>query len=298
MRYVNFGKPDPRFPSFLHLGVVEPSDLQEAGFIFVTGSSSNHLYSNVNTMYSLMRSDIRASIVFVDFGLDAAALTYLLQEMEVMHSLYEKHHSRGKLYYRKFDFSHFPAWFDISDEMIRGGYSWKVVSYFDVLQETRGIVVWSDGGNQLPVSIEKELWRVRTFGLYTPYSGGSLQSWMHGKSLQFLVNNKMFRKAMLGKGMCTGGYLFINYQNATVMNQVVFPLVQCAYTRRCISPNGSSRKNHRQDQSILTVLVHSAKIQQSCHGSYNTRVRYHQECDSIALCEPRKRQLLAELYHK
>ena len=246
-------------------------------------------------MYSLMRACIDVSIVFVDFGLDEPEFTYLVQEIKVMHSIYQKHNSPGKLYYRKFDFSHFPAWFDISNEQIRGGYSWKVISYYDVLLETKRMIVWSDGGNQLVPSIEKELHRARVFGLFSPYSGGSLQSWVHGKSLRFLGSNGMVRKIMTGKGMCTGGYLFVNYRNETVMKQVIQPLVECAYTRRCISPEGSSRKNHRQDQSILSVLIHSAKIPKSCQGSYNTKVRYHQECDSVELCRSRKEMLVNEL---
>lgn len=292
---MNFGKPDSRFPEFIGLGEVEESSFIDVDFIYVTGSSSNHLYSNVNTMYSLMRADIRASIVFVDFGLDETPFAYLLKEMKIMNIIFRNHHSHGKLYYRKYDFSHFPDWFDISDEQIRGGYSWKVISYYDVLEETKRIVVWSDGGNQLPVTLDREMFRVHEFGLYSPYSGGSLQSWVHGKSLKFMGANRMLRKAMLGKGMCTGGYLFINYQNETVMNQVLFPLLECAYTRRCISPYGSSRKNHRQDQAILSLLVHSAKIQQSCDGSYNTRVRYHNECNTVETCASRRQFLLNEL---
>lgn len=292
-RYVNFGHSDSRFPSFVRFDEVDESSFRDVDYIVVTGSSSNHLYSNINTMYSILRADLRVSIVFVDFGLDETTLGVLIRELKVMHKLQQDHNSWGQLYYRKFDFSHFPTWFNISDESIRGGYSWKVISYYDVLMESRRIVFWSDGGNQLPSSINKELTRVRRYGLYSPYSGGSLQQWMHPGSSQFLVYRKMIRKLMLGKGMCTGGYLFLDYNNTEVMNNVVFPLVQCAYTRHCISPWKSSRKNHRQDQSILTALVHSVRIPESCQQRYNTPVRFHQECDSDEACRGR-RELLIE----
>ena len=186
--------------------------------------------------------------------------------------------------YRKFDFSHFPAWWSINDEATRGGYAWKVISYFDVLLESKRLVVWSDGGNQLPRSLDKELERAHKYGLFTPYSGGVLQSWLHGSSAKFLQNHHMLRKVLLGKGMCTGGYLFIDYANDAVMRTVVFPLVECAYTKKCISPEGSSRKNHRQDQAILTALVQSARIEKSCIAIKSTGVRYHQECDSDESC--------------
>lgn len=33
------------------------------------------------------------------------------------------------------------------------------------------------------------------------------------------------------------------------------PWYECSITRQCIAPDGSSRKNHRQDQAALTVLA-------------------------------------------
>lgn len=295
MRYVNFGQRDPRFPAEVRFGEVEDASFQDVDFIFVTGSSTNHLYSNINTMYSLILTNSSASIVFVDFGLDDAALSVLVREMKVMLSIF-KRESHAILYYRKFNFAHFPDWWSIHDVSIRGGYSWKVISYSDVLDESRRIVIWSDGGNRLPRRIDKELGRVREYGLFTPYSGGSLQSWMYPTASSFMVSHHMLRKMMLGKGMCTGGYLFINYVNDVVMEKIIEPLVECAYTRKCISPYGSSRKNHRQDQAILTALVHSARIPKSCSPAFNTGVRYRQECTSDEDCKGR-RDLFKEMLH-
>ena len=295
MRYVDFGKPNSRLPSFVQLGEVTESSFRDVDYIVVTGSSSNHLYSNINTIYSILLADIRVSIVFVDFGLEDEPFAVLVREMKIMQEIYQQRGSWGQLYYRKFDFSHFPDWFDISDRMIRGGYSWKVISYADVLMESRRMVFWSDGGNQVPASLETELSRARTYGLFTPCSGGSLQMWLHGQSIRFLGWNKMLRKLFLGKAMCTGGYLFIHYNNTQVMQNVLIPLLQCAYTRRCISPLGSSRRNHRQDQAILSALVQSEKIPMSCQQKYNTGVRFHHECDSDEKCRSRREELIQKL---
>lgn len=237
-----------------------------------------------------MRSDINSSIVFVDFGLDNVTLHELINEFREMKRILDRFHSPALLYYRKFDFAHFPAWYSLADRQVRGGYSWKVISYYDVLMECKRIVAWSDGGNLVSTNLRNEMYRVHLFGLYTPYSGGNLQQWLHGKSQRFLGANKMLRKIMLGKGMCTGGYVFINYNNETVMNDVIFPLVQCAYTRRCIAPLGSTRKNHRQDQAILSALVQSAKIPQCCQGWYRTYTTFHQDC-APAVCKQRRERL-------
>jgi hypothetical protein len=42
------------------------------------------------------------------------------------------------------------------------------------------------------------------------------------------------------------------------------PWYECALTRQCIAPDGSNRRNHRQDQAALTVLAYLSG--DSCTG--------------------------------
>ena len=56
---------------------------------------------------------------------------------------------------------------------------------------------------------------------------------------------------------------------------------QVWYTRKCISPLKTSRKNHRQDQAILSVLMHSAKVEKSCIGGHDTDVLIHNDCKGV-----------------
>ena len=263
----------------------------------VTGSSQNHLYANVNMMYSIIYTNCELPIVFVDYGLEEDGLNYLIRNMKIMHGIHLKLNSTAKLYYRKFDFSHFPAWVNISDPEIRGAYTWKVVSYFDVLNQTKRMIAWSDGGNMWTQSIVKDMIRTAAEGMFTPYSGDSLQRWVHGKSKQFLASNKMVRKLFDGKGMCTGGYLLVNYYNENAMNNVIFPLLQCAYTRKCISPERTNRKNHRQDQAILSVLVHSASVRSSC-GRYPTTVAFHRDCHEKNKCLTLRKRIINAIAHR
>jgi hypothetical protein len=44
-----------------------------------------------------------------------------------------------------------------------------------------------------------------------------------------------------------------------VYQNIVLPWRACAMVNDCIAPRGSSRKNHRQDQAVLSYLVHRAK---------------------------------------
>jgi len=49
-------------------------------------------------------------------------------------------------------------------------------------------------------------------------------------------------------GFCTG---------SRAVEEVLRPWVACALDAGCISPPGSTRRNHRQDQSALSILAHS-----------------------------------------
>lgn len=297
--YVNFGKPDSRFPSYIHLGDIDDEVFNDADLIVVTGCSQNHLRSNINMMYSVIYTNCNISMVFVDYGLTDDGLQLLITEMKNLHRIHQILHSNAQLYYRKFNFDNFPDWWNITDPIAHGGYSWKVVSYFDVLNQTKRVVNWSDGGCMWSHSIRRDEMRTRIHGLYTPYSGNCLQSWVHPKSRIFLEQHHMVRKIFTGRGMCSGGYIFIDYHNATVMNDVIFPLLQCCYTKKCVSPDGTNRRNHRQDQAILSALLHSAKIEQSCHGRYTTMTGFHNDCkDDIQKCESRRNRTIRAIAHR
>jgi hypothetical protein len=41
-----------------------------------------------------------------------------------------------------------------------------------------------------------------------------------------------------------------------VYREIVLPWRACAMNKNCIAPPGSSRRNHRQDQAVLSFLVH------------------------------------------
>ena len=289
---MNFGVRDERFPSFVQFGAVNGSAFPKTDFIFATACSTNHVYSVVNELYSLLLAEKDASIVLIDIGISDSFLNYLLSELVEFNKLREKLHAKGLFYYRKFNFRSFPHWWNIEDRLVRGGYSWKIAAIYDVLIESQRVLVWTDTGNLLPPDINKDLNRTFLYGAYTPYSGDNINKWVHPLSRRFMALHKMVRKIMPGRGMCDGAYMLIDYNNATVMSDVIIPYVQCAYTRKCITPYGATRKNHRQDQAIITVLMHSAVIKESCNAAYNSQVLTHNDCKQLDKCDLVKQRVL------
>ena len=79
------------------------------------------------------------------------------------------------------------------------------------------------------------------------------------------------------KWCCSGGYLIIDYRNRTVMENIIYPTVKCSLTKKCITPIGSHRRNHRQDQSVISIFVQSLGIHQSCDPQHPSSVQSHKD---------------------
>ncbi|MEW8015413.1 MAG: hypothetical protein AB2807_11730 [Candidatus Sedimenticola endophacoides] len=109
--------------------------------------------------------------------------------------------------------------------------------------------------------------------MYTPHSGGSISDWTHPRTLEFLNASD----SLLNRPNLNGAFVAADYQNDKA-REVVDRWKKCALERECIAPRGSSRKNHRQDQAVLSVLVHQSGIARSmpaaCYG-----FRIHQDID-------------------
>ena len=278
MRYIDFGGRESTIPMFINTGEVSDRAFVHNDYLFIAGCSDNHLFVMINMLYTLLTSNLFVSVVIVDLGLSPEKKSLLWQELKTMHHVQGFMESRAQWYYRQFDFSHFPEWWSLSNRLIRGGYAWKVVSVVDVLMESKHMVIWVDSGNRIHSDLSEDLHRALQHGFYSPSSGGSVRQWTFGSTRHFIQSHFNRTHLRHGKDMCTAGYMIINYNNQEVMNSLVLPLLQCAYTRKCISPYGSSRKNHRQEQSALSVLVHSMSIPMACDGYYRTGMLYHRDC--------------------
>ena len=269
-RYAHFGDCPPFFPTSVHCGEI-PS---QQSLVLVTGCSSNHFCATLNCLYSMLLFVPNASVVFVDYGLSTKELFTLSQH-------FIRLSPRFNLFYRKFNFVSFPAWMHISTPTM-GGYAWKVISYTDIAMEHNGEVGWIDGGCRVVDDLHGELEWMRHDGLFSVYSSGTIGDWIDENSLSFLLKSGIVKSVNRSAEMCSGGYVFLDAGNRTRIGPILDGLVKCAYTKRCMDPVGTTRKNFRQDQSILTLLIHDASIPRSCDSHFHVNTLFHQ--DSVAHC--------------
>ena len=99
--------------------------------------------------------------------------------------------------------------------------------------------------------IEKVKKVVLLNNFYSPLSAGNLIDWCHPKTLQYLNAPKyIFKKANL-----TGGLVAFNTASSFAKD-LAKKWYKNSMIEDCIAPPDSDRNNHRQDQSVLSILFY------------------------------------------
>ena len=202
--------------------------------ILVTGASDNHARSLRQFIASFIRhASGRHQLVVWDLGLSAL----------------ESHHHPA-VSYRVFDYAKYPDWFDISNEA--GQYAWKPALLQEMSQEYRGeLLVWMDAGNLIVDPLRNLERFLRSNALYSAYSAGMIRDWTHPVTLSALAGEEHARK-LNRNGACIGFNLASERARLCLHEWAT----ACA-TKEIIAPEGSSRANHRQDQSVFSILYYN-----------------------------------------
>jgi hypothetical protein len=204
--------------------------------VFVTGSSANHFALSVLLLHSIFVHEATPPhVLYYDLGLtpDQAAWLRATPGVRV----------------RRFPFERMPPHF----AMQFYSFAWKPTLLADVLEHEAEAVVWLDAGDRLqgPASTTVPLTHVHTHGFLSRPSGGRVRDLTHPGTLAALGVSA--EDAVLDSINCDASFLVLT-RNAT-LDALVRPWRACAMEAVCIAPPGSSTRNHRQDQAVLSVLV-------------------------------------------
>jgi uncharacterized protein DUF1647 len=202
----------------------------------VTGADSSHAASLLQMLASVRQHEPDVPVIAYDLGMAA-------QDLERLRSRFPT------VVLKTFEYARYPSYFNI--KINAGEYAWKPVIIADTLDETKRSVCWMDAGN---VVLGKLTWIRRVLnatGFYSPRSSGTLRDWTHPKTLAYLRADDALLDSRNLNGACIA--ISCKHENAMAMAR---RWAECAKTRECIAPEGSSRANHRQDQAVLSVLAH------------------------------------------
>lgn len=256
--------PTPSSTKALGMNHTKPSSL-----VVVTGASENHFKILQNDLLASLQEHILSD---TSFSFDVKVIFYDLDYKPWLQREHEQTLANNYSYveYRKFNYAFYPQYFDIYQS--RGEYAWKPVIVEEVVLEQRkaashpkSLVYWLDAGvkiksNRRCKKLEKDLEYVTKNGIHTPTSAGILKKWTMNGTANFLgLDEKIYNSDSTRIG--SGGIVLIDVNNDRIVNEIIKPWSKCAQVRECIAPAGSSRKNHRQDQSALSVLLNKHKIE-------------------------------------
>jgi len=170
----------------------------------------------------------------------------------------------ARLFYHKFEYANYPPHFDVAVEA--GQYAWKPAIVADVVDRLRAggesdDVLWADAGSYFD-AVDPIAGRVRASGgLWVRPSSGTMRQWTHPGMFERLGADARDYEDCRNADATLIGFATGSASPAArerLHADVIAPWKMCALDRECIAPTGSSRRNHRQDQAVLSYLVHKA----------------------------------------
>ena len=217
---------------FLELNFYKPID----NLIIVTGADRTHQKSLRQFLYNVRRFEPNTRLIAYDLGMDEDFMLELKKEFE-------------NVVFETFDYSRYPSYFNIN--VNAGEYAWKPIIVSDVYQKYKQSVCWMDAGNLIEAPLTKIKRVLQWNGFFSPFSSGCLIDYTHPKTLDALkVESSELKNTYL-----SGGCVAFN-SNSEMAILLLGDWRDSALNRDVFAPVGSNRENHRQDQSVLTVLAY------------------------------------------
>lgn len=207
-------------------------------FKIITISDSYFFDALTNLLTSINKYEPKIEVVVVDIGLTEKQVVFL------------KNHFNYKI--KKFNFDKFPIFFkdhDLDGKL--GSYAWKAAALFDEFYKSEKNIIYLDSGCELRKSLNFLKFIILKNGFYSPESSNNIEYWTHPNTLKIMKAEKsLLRKRNFSSGIV--GMVIDDKKNQKVIDE----WAKFSRNKDVIAPKGSSRKNHRQDQSILNILIH------------------------------------------
>jgi hypothetical protein len=209
--------------------------------LIATGCNSYYL-SSWNDLYASIKEHLpKAQIHFFDLGLND----------DEVHQIKQK-----DIFYCKFDFSKYESWVNINNDA--GQWAWKAQCIKEVMEQypidnDNQYLAWFDSRNIVCSNLESIFDFVSTNGIYSTTSSGTIMNWTFPNTIKYLDADEYIHKPMRNAALPV-----FNINMEWVRN-FIYDYSKYSLIKECIYPEGSSRLNHRQDQSILSILFYKYK---------------------------------------
>tara|TARA_B100001996_G_C18619135_1_gene576958 strand:- start:410 stop:1264 length:855 start_codon:yes stop_codon:yes gene_type:complete len=222
---------------YLIFNLVTKGKIYEDDIVFVSAIDKN-FFERVLSLLDSYKFNLKNEFILYDLGVTKEQYEYL-----------NKTYSFVNL--RKFDFENNPEFISKYFGEKLGNYAWKPVIINNLLNEYKSKVVWLDAGNVLQRKIIFLKILLTAKKLIVTRSSNKIKKWTHPKTIEYIGLNEKY----LSKNNYAGGLVGFDYHSKKAIN-ISERWAHYSKIEECISPPGSSRENHRQDQAVLTVLLY------------------------------------------
>ena len=207
-------------------------------FKLITISDSYFFDALTNLLTSIHKYEPKIEVVIIDIGLTEKQFVFL------------KDNFNYKI--KKFNFDKFPTFFkhyDLDGKL--GSYAWKAPALLNEFSKSDKNIIYLDAGCELRKSLKFLKFIILKNGFYSPESSNNIEHWTHPHTLKIMkVDKNLLRKRNFSSGIV--GMVIGDKKNEKIIEE----WAKFSENKDVLAPKGSSRKNHRQDQSILNILVH------------------------------------------
>lgn len=225
--------------------------------LLLTGASQNHSKSLVALLESVKKHEPTLSVRVYDLGLgkDRDIVEQVGYPIAV------------------FPYDRYPDYVDITKNA--GEYAWKPIIISTVLEQEKTDILWLDGGCLLKEPLKRPREEIASTGIWSPISQGDIEYWTYPSVLHEMAVTSKVRRMHNRSGCIVG----VSYKSLEA-RRIIHQWGQKSRIPKFICPKGSSRKNHRQDQSVLSILMaQSVSRGHPESNRTNCGILIHQDCD-------------------
>lgn len=212
----------------------------------VTAADKSHYLSANQLINSVLRNTNNTIIYFFDLD----------QEAEFDYSSFD----RDRFKYKKFEFNKYPDFFNFKFHSEYDGtyklgyYAWKAIATKEIADIESGILIWCDAGNIIKKDLNLVKKVINKNHFYSPISSDRVKDWTHHSLIaRFNLSNNILNKRNLWS-------CFVCFDLDSEFGKfMVKEWSIWSQQRILIAPEGSSRSNHRQDQTLITLIYYLNK---------------------------------------
>lgn len=169
-----------------------------------------------------------------------------------------------------FDYSKHPKFISMDHPDKRYGFKGPAVLQGIKEAKDAELVIWLDSGIIIKNSLEAIWDQVDRIGFYSFWSQHDVKKWTHPNVFKY---TRVKPSSFQGRKNISSGIVGVDMRRSNVQ-KMMNEWSRLCQIEDCVSPDDSSRANHRQDQAILTVLMYKYDLKNAGMplGAYPLRI--------------------------